>query len=191
MKYDDNVDDSPELFMIHSYLGTKGRLVKKKCESVELSNNIKIWSCFSKETTHHTGSDSYSTWYYSFIIASENYDNTNNFDIEINSNPSSYLNKDNQYIPKYSNLPPFLISGEHAEDTCHSIEEICSDFFSKTRSRYVLTIRGGTIGLGLKSARFGKINRLFNKNKTSELTKEAIEEIANFLLRIKNVLERN
>ena len=190
LKYEDNVDDSPELFMIHSYLGAKGRFVKKKCEQIELSNNIKIWSCFSKETTHHTGSDSYSTWYYSFIIASECYDSINNIDIEINNSLSAYLNKDNQYITKYSNLPPFLISGEYAEDICNSIEEICSDFFSKTRSRYVLIIRGGTIGLGLKSARFGRINRIFNRNKTAKLTKEAIEEIENFLLRIKNALDR-
>ena len=217
INYEDNVLDLPELFAIQRMLRTKGNLINKKCEKIVLNNNIKIWSCFSKELTRYPGKGNYNTWYHSFIIASDEYKSASDFDIEIvntygtwrtnytsasedyksasdsdteiNNSSTTYF-EDNSYIPKYSNLSPFFISGEHAKIISNRIEEICSDFFSKTRSRYALIIRRGTISLGLKSARFGRVNRLFNKDKTVELTKEAIEEIANFLLKIKNEIER-
>lgn len=118
------------------------------------------------------------------------YDNENIVDIVLNNRSSTYLHRDNIYISKYSNLPPFVISGETSENICRSIEDICSNFFAKTRSKYVLVIRNGMIGLGLDSARFGKFNRIFNKNKTLELIDDAINEMTDFLLKIKGVIEK-
>ncbi len=188
-KYEDNINETSELFNIKSQLGIGGFFVKRKCESIELDNNIRIWSCFLKQISHSVSPESdYYTSYYNYIVASNNYSSAKRFSIKINNRPSVYLNKDNQYISKYSNLPPFLIDGNDAKYYSSRIEEICSDFFSKTRSKYVLMIEGGLIVLGLKSARFGGTNRIFNKNKTIELTKEAIEEIANFMIKIRNVL---
>lgn len=80
------------------------------------------------------------------------------------------------------------MASEHDLNVCRNIEEKCADFFAKTRSKYVLTIDGGTIGLGLKSAKFGEVNRIINKQKTKKLTEEAMQEISEFLLQIKNVI---
>ena len=108
----------------------------------------------------------------------------------MNNRPATYLYRDNLYIPRYSNIPPFVISGETSENICRSIEDICSNFFAKTRSKYVLIIKDSMIGLGLNAARFGKYNRVFNKKKTVQLIDKAINEITEFLGQIKEIVEK-
>ncbi len=92
-----------------------------------------------------------------FIFGGEVEDYEKNINIVLCNDSSTYLHKDNIYIPKYSNLPPFVISGDVSESVCSNIEKICSDFFAKIRSKYVLIIRKGAIGLGIKDARFGDL----------------------------------
>lgn len=191
MNYYDMLKDSWLLFDLHRYIrgyyNTYERFVEKKCECIELYNNIEIWSCFSKELPHARDD---STCYYSFIFSKVNFESEKNINIVLCNDSSTYLHKDNIYIPKYSNLPPFVISGDVSESVCSNIEKICSDFFAKIRSKYVLTIQEGTIGLGIKDARFGRLNRIFNKDKTIKEIDEAVNEISDFLTQIKGIVEK-
>lgn len=195
MNYYDKLDDYWELFDLYRYIGSHNgdRFISKKCERIKIYNNMEFWSCYSKEIVTSTSSDGTdSTYYYSYIFSKLDYEkeNENVIDIVLNNCSATYLHRENIYIPKYSNLPPFVISGEKSESICNSIEGICSDFFAKTRSKYVLTITNGVIGLGLKSARFGRYNRVFNKDKTVKETDEAINQISDFLIQIKNIVEK-
>ncbi len=189
--YNDNVERKVEIVYLQRCLASNDWFIKNKCEKIELNSNVEMWSCFSYCDLTRPGDDyGSSRSYYSYIFAVVKWNEESDFDIELNNIPSEYLNKDNQYISKFSNLPPFLFSGDKAEEICEKIEEICSNFFAKTRSKYVLAIRAGTIGLGLKNARFGRLNRIFNKQKTIDQTKEAIEEIEQFLLQIKEIVKK-
>lgn len=189
-KYTSNLDKDMKIFdLCNKICNNKDEyFINKKCEKIKLYNGIELYSCFSKYS-NYLHSEYGRSSYYRYIFAIYTYNNIGDFDIEINERLYSYLNKDNIYIPRYSNLPPFIISGEMAESVCQKIEEICSEFFSKTRFCNVLIINHGKIGLGLSSARFGICNRIFDKNKTIAQTKEAIREIEEFLLQLRSILD--
>lgn len=190
--YDDELEKSSLPLELHMYIRSRNNykeyFILKKCERIQLYNDIEIWSCFS---TGWSGSgDSKSSYDYSFIFSKVNFESEKNINILLCNDSSTYLHEDNIYIPKYSNLPPFVIYGDISESVCSNIEKICSDFFSKIRSKYVLTIRKGAIGLGIKAARFGRLNRIFNKDKTIKEIDEAVNEISDFLTQIKSIVEK-
>lgn len=185
LNYDSNIDISSIIYKLNESLGNSCYFIKKKCERIELKNHIEIWSCFS--IYHYLG---FGTHYNEIIFSTAYYNSQNDINIILNNRLTTYLQKDNIYVSRYSNLPPFVINNEISENVCNHIAEVCSNFFAKTRDNYVLMIQNGSIGLGIGNARFGKINRIFNKNKTRRLTGEAVEEISQFMLEIKSILER-
>lgn len=191
--YDDELEESSLPLKLHMYIRSYNDyeyFILKKCERIQLYNDIEIWSCFSTGWSRSGSGDSKSSYDYSFIFSKVDFESEKNINILLCNDSSKYLHEDNIYIPKYSNLPPFVISGDVSESVCSNIEKICSDFFAKIRSKYVLTIQEGAIGLGLKSARFGGFKRIFNKDKTIKEIDEAVNEISDFLTQIKGIVEK-
>ena len=187
VEYNKNIKDFGKVAGMRSYLSF-GHFVNRICECVKLDNGIEFWQCYAQHHSSSVGSRS-STYYYNYIFAITQYESDNNMNLLLTNSLEKYLSAENLYISKYSNLPPFVISNENDENICKDIEKLCSDFFARTRSTYVLMIEAERISLGLNSARFGKFNSIFNKKRKKELTEEAMHEISEFLLQIKNVIE--
>ena len=105
-----------------------------------------------------------------------------------------YIDKENYKIvpTHYSNIRPFVVFSDNgnAEKIISAISPLCSDFFSKTRGYVVLLIKNNRIILGLSDAQLGERRRIFNKTKTRRLILEGIDEITNFLIELKNTIER-
>ena len=181
VEYNTNIKDLERVAGILSYLSW-GHLVNEKCECVKLDNGIEFWQCYSWRKSNR--------YYNNHIFAIIQYESENNMNLLLTNSLEGYLNAENIYISRYSNLPPFVISNENEENICQDIEKLCSDFLARTRSTYALIIKDGQICLGLDYARFGKFNRIINKKRTKKLTEEAMQEISEFLLQIKSVIEK-
>lgn len=178
---------------MHEYLKVDnvciGYYLYNYCELIELCSGTELWSCYIRELP--TKNSEYSkACDMCYIFAITPYEGEIDVGIVLTNNGNNYLDKDNIYISKYSNLPPFILNKQNDEKISRCIEEICSKFFSKTRFKYVLIIENGRICVGLKNATFGVINRVFNKKKTKKLIDEAIQEIESFLLDIRNIIEK-
>lgn len=176
---------------MHDYL--KGDVWVKRypyenSECVTLRSGVELWSCYAKEI-NLTRRNSFSI-NRSYIFAITPYESESIFELVLTNNDYKYLGINDTYFSKYSNLPPFILHRQNDETTSQCIESVCSEFFAKIRSKYVLIIENGMIGLGLKNATFGIINRIFNKQKTKALTEEAMQEIEKFLLEVKLIVEK-
>ena len=176
---------------MHDYL--KGDVWVKRypyenSECVTLRSGVELWSYYAKEI-NLTRRNSLSI-NRSYIFAITPYESESIFELVLTNNDYKYLGINDTYFSKYSNLPPFILHRQNNETTSQYIESVCSEFFAKIRSKYVLIIENGMIGLGLKNATFGIINRIFNKQKTKALTEEAMQEIEKFLLEVKLRVEK-
>lgn len=187
VEYNKNIKDFGKVDGMRLYLSF-GHFVNRICECVKLDNGIEFWQCYAQRSSS-AGSRN-STYYYNYIFAITQYESDNNMNLLLTNSLEKYLDAENIYISKYSNLPPFVISNENDENICKDIEKLCSDFFARTRSTYVLIIEAERISLGLNSARFGKFNSVFNKKRKKKLTEEAMQEISEFLLQIKSMIEK-
>ncbi len=187
LKYEANLSNLVVINDIFDYLNPSAMeiLDANRGERIVLNNYVNIWSCYTYFK--------HGAWFNkrNYIFATSTYNNSKDFSIVINNNLLFFLQKENKYNSKYSNVPPFIITGENAEIICQKIEELCSDFFSKLRFKYVLKIQNNKISIGLKHARFGMLNRLINQNKTIAYTNEAIDEISEFLMKLKIILEED
>lgn len=193
LKYSRNFDGSEIVEKMHESL--KNSLYEKsslkKFESLELCYGVKFYTCLIRETDGlNVNIRRHVERLTNYIFSVVPYERINDISVVVTNISDNYIGKDNMYISKYSNLPPFVTLKGETENICNNIEEICSDFFAKTRSKYVLIIENGRIGLGLKTAKFGKFNRIINKKRTKKLTEEAMQEISEFLLQIKSVIEK-
>lgn len=181
----------------NSYRWTQS-FIKTKSEKIKLDNGIEFWGCLAEEVYANFGDYRKSYNFRKYIFAFGYYDIDYKVNILLTNISAVYAriidggipraNSYNTYFSDYSNVPPAYIRSETDKIICSKIDKICSDFFAKTRSKYVLIIENGRIGLGLKTAKFGKFNRIINKKRTKKLTEEAMQEISEFLLQIKNVI---
>ena len=163
------------------------RFIERKCESIKLNNDVQFWAIYTRDQHMRAKTETYR--YFNYIFGVGPLLKNNEIDISLSNVFGGYSTKDNLFISHYSNLPPYVVNDENQKIMCEKIDEVCSKFFAKIRSRYVLLIKGGMIRIGFSNARFGKHNYLFNKSKKDELTREAVEEITDFLLQLKTIIE--
>jgi len=183
-EYKDNVEYNPLLLADFS---EQGAVINKKSEMIELINNIKFWSYNIVYMPFRMNEKN--KYYITDICALINYNSSAKINIKLTNKVKTLFTASRIHVSKYSNLLPYMIVNDDSIDFCSKIDKECSDFFARTRHEYYLIISGGAILLGLSHARFGKNNKIFNKNRTVELTKEAIEEISEFLIKIKSIIE--
>lgn len=127
--------------------------------------------------------------FYNIVFAVIAYENDENAKITITNHVDFCFDENKKDFLKYYNLSAPIKDEQKNNEIIKVIEETCSNFFPKIRSKYVLIIENGQIGLGLKNATFGKVFRILNKQKTKRLTEEAMQEIEEFMLNIKEILE--
>lgn len=216
IEYSNNIENFRQINELHNYLSNdryinngnghnsyrwRESFIKTKCEKIKLDNSIEFWGCLIDEISAYFDDPikkSYNLRKYIFAFGYYDIDYkvnillTNIFAVyaRIIDGGMPRANPYNTYFSDYSNVPLAYICSETDKIICSKIDKICSDFFAKTRSKYVLIIENGQIGLGLKAAKFGKFNRIINKKRTKKLTEEAMQEISEFLLQIKSVIEK-
>lgn len=170
--------------------------IKKKYSEVadiqKDNEKITLWNI----TTHyHVVSDDMACTYSNrYIFAKINYTCNKQRRLLLTNNMNKFFkfnNNNNIITSQYSNLYPLLVNevNEDNKRLVSKISKICSDFFAKTRFKYALTISENDIVLGLEKAKLGQFYRILNKEKTNNLIKEATNEIVNFLIELKSIIE--